>query len=57
MKISIFINILNKFKEEHGDFEIYCWPYDGQGRHYPGVSLVIGGEGIVFLESMEESDD
>jgi hypothetical protein len=34
MKTSELIRILQASIEEHGDLEVFAWPYDGQGRHF-----------------------
>ena len=34
MKISDVIKELEKIKKEHGDVDVFAWPYDGQGVFY-----------------------
>ena len=34
MKISEMVTALEIIKEEYGDIEVLCWPYDGQSRRY-----------------------
>jgi threonyl-tRNA synthetase len=42
MKISEMITELEKNKKEHGDVEVFAWPYDGQGVFYvPKVEVHI----------------
>lgn len=52
MKISELINALEKIKDEHGDIDVCCWPYDGQDRRYsPKLSvIVIEEETLPFVE-------
>ncbi len=41
MKISDMITQLQAIQEEHGDLQVCCWPYDGQGRTYePELKLL-----------------
>jgi len=52
MKISELIEELQKI-QQIGDFEVMCWPYDGQDREYPVVSVDIvmkDGKAKVFIE-------
>ncbi len=53
MKISELIAELQDIQKRSGDLEVMCWPYDGQGREYPAVSVDIvtkDGKAKVFIE-------
>ena len=63
MKISDVIKELEKIKKEHGDVEVFAWPYDGQGVFYdPKVEVHIekgsawGAEisGVWLTENVEK---
>jgi hypothetical protein len=53
MKISELIAELQEIQNYRGDLEVMCWPYDGQGREYPVVSVDVvmeAGKPRVFIE-------
>ena len=44
MKISELIEKLEQIKREHGDVDVYCWPYDGQVVPYSPVVTIVHSE-------------
>lgn len=59
MKISELIKSLKRIEKEHGDIDVFCWPYDGQNRIYdispdltPVVSELDENRKILFIEEV-----
>ncbi|MGH7193829.1 MAG: hypothetical protein ACREJM_09890 [Candidatus Saccharimonadales bacterium] len=42
MKASELVKILQAAIEEHGDMEVFAWPYDGEDRVFPAKVDVCG---------------
>lgn len=57
MTITELIEILNHIKEEHGNLNVYCWPYDGQIRPCniskdikPVIFPMANNEKVLFID-------
>jgi hypothetical protein len=61
MKISELVAQLIEIKEQHGDVDVYCWPYDGQnhlheigeesaGKIAPVNSPLAGNRKVLFID-------
>ncbi|MEW8049304.1 MAG: hypothetical protein AB2792_01945 [Candidatus Thiodiazotropha sp.] len=58
MKISQLREMLQAVQDEHGDIDVYCWPYDGQARTFditeklePTESPLAEGRKVLFIDS------
>jgi len=58
MKLSVFIEKLELIEKEHGDIDVFCWPYDGQGKASeinaslkPTKSPMLGDKKVLFIDA------